>query len=82
MTDLKFTVEYGQYNITFSTLPDRTAYNVYMTGERGSVITNRTIEAGTQQRKGMDFYLAGIEVFAKQAIAEALRQAGESKPTT
>lgn len=74
MTQLQIDVQYGEYHITFTTVEDRTVCNLFLTDSREQILSNKTIPAGP--KKDIDFYLAGVEIFAREAIQKAMRDVG------
>lgn len=77
------TITYGDYTFQFSVDPLRKMSHVHVecvtkTGQTSTLI-DRLVERSAASR-GIDFHLAGMEVFAQQAVKELLAQLGEKPP--
>lgn len=73
-------IEYGTFTFVFSVDPLRQMSHILVTclTKEGaqSTLVNRMVERSAATR-GIDFHLAGIEVFAQQAVKDILSSLGE-----
>lgn len=69
-------VTYGEYKFAFTADPLRKMSHVSVLAGDGSILMDRMV-ARDGANKGIDFHLAGIEVFALQAVKELLSSLGE-----